>query len=57
MLLSDSRMFLQLMTASAPVLGQTETTLYSMLIGVWWEKVKQSFRRKLILMDFNSLTT
>jgi len=35
-------MFLQLMTASTPVLGQTETTLYNMLMGVWWEKEGQT---------------
>jgi hypothetical protein len=29
------------MSASASVLGQPETTLYDMLMGVWWEKVNK----------------
>ena len=59
MLLSDNGIFLRLMSASAPTLGQPETTLYDLLMGVWWEKVSGYeslvYRELLTLLD--SLTT
>jgi len=53
MLLSDNGIFLRLMSASAPTLGQPETTLYDLLMGVWWEKVSRSksvVHRKLLTL-------
>ena len=33
-------MFIQLLSASAPVLGQTEAYLYDGLLDQWWSKVR-----------------
>jgi len=38
LLLADSRLFLQLMAAAAPVLNKPETTLYELLLDRWWGK-------------------
>lgn len=37
--MSDRQMFIQLMSASASVLRQTETFLYECLLDQWWGKV------------------
>lgn len=42
MVMSDKTMFLQLMSASAPLLNQQETTLYDLLLDQWWAKVGYS---------------
>lgn len=39
LLLADSRLFLQLMAAAAPVLNKPETKLYDLLLDRWWGKV------------------
>jgi len=39
LLLADSRLFLQLMAAAAPVLNKPETKLYELLLDRWWGKV------------------
>ena len=58
MLLSDASIFLQLMSASALSLGQSESTLYDMLMGVWWEKVNENVSYIASLLNlFDSSTT
>ncbi len=37
--MADRQMFLQLMTATAPVLGMSEAKLYERLMDAWWDKV------------------
>jgi hypothetical protein len=39
LLLADSRLFLQLMAAAAPVLNNQETKIYDLLLDRWWGKV------------------
>lgn len=40
MAMLDRQMFLQLISATAPVLNQTEATLYDTLLDQWWGKVR-----------------
>jgi hypothetical protein len=38
--MADKRMFLQLMSATAGVLGREELKLYDGLLDQWWGKVR-----------------
>ncbi|KAF9476494.1 ARM repeat-containing protein [Pholiota conissans] len=58
--LNDSRMFLQLMSASTPVLNQPETVLYDTLLDQWWGKfdnMSEPRHRKLTAMGIAALVS
>jgi hypothetical protein len=58
--LSDRQMFIQLLSASAPVLGQTETFVYECLLDQWWGKfdnMSEPRHRKLTAMGIASLVS
>ncbi|KAF8974448.1 armadillo-type protein [Flammula alnicola] len=60
MAMSDHRMFLQLMSASAPILNQRETTLYDTLLDQWWGKfdnMSEPRHRKLTAMGIAALVS
>ncbi|KAJ3517980.1 hypothetical protein NLJ89_g157 [Agrocybe chaxingu] len=60
MLLSNKLMFLQLLSASAPILSQPETILYSTLLDQWWAKfdnMSEARHRKLTAMGTAALVS
>ncbi|KAK0206374.1 armadillo-type protein [Desarmillaria ectypa] len=58
--MADRQMFLQLMTATAPVLGMTEAKLYERLMDAWWDKfdsMSEPRHRKLCAMGIAALVS
>ncbi|KAG7449051.1 ARM repeat-containing protein [Guyanagaster necrorhizus] len=58
--MADRQMFLQLMTATVPVLGMTEAKLYERLMDVWWDKfdsMSEPKHRKLCAMGMAALVS
>ncbi|PPQ83268.1 hypothetical protein CVT25_004007 [Psilocybe cyanescens] len=58
--MSDRRMFLQLMSASSPVLSQAENVLYDLLMDQWWGKfdnMSEPRHRKLTAMGIAALVS
>ncbi|KAF5321876.1 hypothetical protein D9619_000809 [Psilocybe cf. subviscida] len=60
MTMSDKNMFLQLMSASAPLLNQQETKLYDLLLDQWWGKfdnMSEPRHRKITAMGIAALVS
>ncbi|KAK0230961.1 armadillo-type protein [Armillaria fumosa] len=58
--MADRQMFLQLMTATAPVLGMSEAKLYERLMDAWWDKfdsMSEPKHRKLSAMGMAALVS
>ncbi|KAK0490845.1 armadillo-type protein [Armillaria novae-zelandiae] len=58
--MADRQMFLQLMTATAPVLGMSEAKLYERLMDAWWDKfdsMSEPRHRKLSAMGMAALVS